>query len=100
MRPRRMAVICTRRLGDVLLATAVIRSLRRAAQPDMRIDALVFPETAGALAGNPDIGEVIAIPHRLTWREGWSLLRRIFRRYELAVTLNWSDRAHFLGWLA
>ncbi len=100
MPSRRIAVICTRRLGDVLLATALIRSLRRAAQPGMRIEALVSPETVSALAGNPDLDAVIAIPHRPGWREGWALLRRIFRRYELAVTTIFSDRAHILALLA
>lgn len=97
---RRIAVICTRRLGDVLLATALIRSLRRALQPGARIEALVSPETAAALQGNPDVDEVVAIPHRPGWRQGWTLLRRIFRRYDLAVNVLISDRAHLLALLA
>lgn len=99
-RQRRIAVICTRRLGDVLLATAMIRSLKRAAQPGTRIEALVSPETVPALIGNPDVDEIIAVPHRPTWREAWALLRRIFRRYEVAVTTIFSDRAHILAFLA
>ena len=101
MKQRRIAVICTRRLDDVLLATAVIRSLRRVARPGMRIEAMVAPEAAPALAGNPDVDEIVPIPHRLfSWREAWSLLRRIFRRYELAVALDCSNRAHVLAFLA
>ncbi|HZP14158.1 MAG TPA: glycosyltransferase family 9 protein [Nevskiaceae bacterium] len=99
-RERRIAVICTRRLGDVLLATAMIRSLKRAAQPGTRIEALVSPETVPALIGNPDVDEIIAVPHRPTWREAWALLKRIFRRYEVAVTTIFSDRAHILAFLA
>jgi heptosyltransferase-3 len=96
---RRIAVICTRRLGDVLLATALVRSLRRAAQPGTRIEALVSPETVPALIGNPDVDEIIPIPQRPDWREAWALLRRLFRRYEVAVSVTWSDRAHGLAWL-
>src|ERR1043165_5201679 len=96
---RRIAVICTRRLGDVLLATALVRSLRRATQPGTRIEVLVSPETVPALIGNTDVDEIIPIPQRPGWREGWTLVRRLFRRYELAVSVTWSDRAHGLAWL-
>ena len=100
MTPTRIAVICTRRLGDVLLATALIRSLRRASPPGTRIDALVAPETVAALQGNPDLDVVIAIPHRPRLREAWALLRRLFRRYDLALCTLISDRAHVLALLA
>ena len=52
-RPR-ILVIALRRLGDVLLTTPLIRSLRRA-WPDARVEALVFADTAGILDGNPDL---------------------------------------------
>ncbi len=71
-RPR-ILVIALRRLGDVLLTTPLIRSIRRA-WPDARIDALVFADTAGILEGNPDIDRVIAMPPRPSARE--SLARR------------------------
>ena len=52
--PSRILVISLRRIGDLLLTTPLIRSLRRA-WPDSEIDVLVFANTAGILAGNPDI---------------------------------------------
>ncbi|MBV9970749.1 MAG: hypothetical protein JO228_12260, partial [Xanthobacteraceae bacterium] len=47
-RPR-ILVVTLRRLGDVLFATPLIASLRRA-YPAARIEALVFADTAGMLA--------------------------------------------------
>ena len=59
-RPR-ILVVALRRLGDVLFATPLIASLRRA-YPAARIEALVFADTAGMLAGNPDLDRVVAMP--------------------------------------
>ncbi|MEI7681186.1 MAG: LPS core biosynthesis protein, partial [Betaproteobacteria bacterium] len=58
--PRSILVVVTRRIGDVLLATPVIRSLRRHG-PDAAIDVRVFGGTEGVLAGNPDIRQVLTI---------------------------------------
>ena len=52
--PRTVLVVVTRRIGDVLLATPLIRSLKHA-WPDAAIDVLVFAGTQGVLAANPDI---------------------------------------------
>ena len=52
--PRSILVICMRRLGDVLLCTPLIASLRRA-WPQARIDALV------AAADRVAVTAVIAI---------------------------------------
>jgi heptosyltransferase III len=45
----RILVIVLRRLGDVLLTTPLIRSLRKV-WPEATIDALVFSDTSGILA--------------------------------------------------
>ena len=62
-RKPRILVVALRRLGDVLLTTPLIRSLKRA-WPDAAIDVLVFRGTEGILAGNPDIADVITMPER------------------------------------
>jgi ADP-heptose:LPS heptosyltransferase/O-antigen ligase len=97
-RPR-ILVVALRRLGDVLLTTPLIRSLRRA-WPDATIDALVFADTTGILAGNPDLDRVIAMPARPTMAESIALARRLWNRYALAVSTQAGDRPTFFAWTA
>ena len=52
--PPSVLVVVTRRIGDVLLATPVLRSLK-AGWPQAAIDVLVFAGTEGFLAGHPDV---------------------------------------------
>lgn len=95
----RVLVVALRRLGDVLLTTALIRSLKRA-YPDCAIDALVYAGTEGILSGNPDLAAVITVAERPSLRDSLSLLRRLARRYDLAVSTQTGDRPIFLAWLA
>jgi heptosyltransferase-3 len=97
--PRSILVVATRRIGDVLLVTPLIRSLRNA-YPQATIDVLVFAGKAGVLEGNPDSSGVIEVAERPRAREYWGLLRRIFRRYDLAIATQQSDRSHLYAWLA
>lgn len=98
-RPARILVVALRRLGDVLLTTPLIRSLKRAF-PDAAIDALVFDGTQGILAGNPDLAAVIAMPARPSARATLALMRRLWRRYDLALSTQSGDRPTFHAWAA
>ena len=89
-RPR-ILVVALRRLGDVLLATPLMRSIRRA-WPDATLDALVFADTAGILEGNPDIDRVVAMPARPTLAQSLALAGRLLKRYHLAVSTQSGDR--------
>jgi heptosyltransferase-3 len=97
--PRTVLVVALRRLGDVLLTTPLMRSLKRA-WPDAAIDALVFRGTEGVLEGNPDLREVIAIPAKPSGRESLDLVRRVWRAYDLAVSTQSGDRPTVLASLA
>jgi heptosyltransferase-3 len=88
--PGRVLVIAMRYLGDVLLTTALIRSIRRA-YPNARLDVLVYRSTAAILEGNPDIDNVIAMPNRPTWSDYRDLFRKLFMRYDLAVVTQTGD---------
>ena len=87
----RILVISLRRIGDVLLTTPLIRSLRRA-WPDASIDSLVFAGTAGILKGNPDINRIIAMPARPTAMQTIQLVFQLLKRYDLAVSTQPGDR--------
>jgi lipopolysaccharide heptosyltransferase III len=89
--PTQILVISLRRFGDLLLTTPLIRSLRRA-WPSSTIDVLTFANTAGIVAGNPDIGRVITMPERPTASESARLLGRLWRRYDIAVSTQSGDR--------
>jgi heptosyltransferase-3 len=92
-------VVVTRQIGDVLLTSPLIHEARRL-WPQARIDVLGFEGTLGMLRGNPDVHAVIGVPARLRPRSLWALLRRIRRRYDLALVADPGDRAHLIGWLA
>lgn len=87
----RVLVVILRRLGDVLLTTPLIRSLKRA-YPQASIDALVFAGTEGVLTGNPDLAAIITMPQRPGIADTLSLSARLFRRYDLAVSVQTGDR--------
>lgn len=95
--PRSILVACTRRLGDVLLTTPLVRSLKRQ-WPDAQIDMIVFRGTEGVLENNPDIRRVIVVAQRAKPRERFADAARIWRQYDLACAAISSDRARFYTW--
>jgi heptosyltransferase-3 len=89
-RPR-ILVIALRRLGDVLLTTPLIRSLR-SAWPDARLEAMVFEDTASILEGNPDLDAVVKAPPRAKGLQGLRLAGELWRSYDLAISTQPGDR--------
>jgi heptosyltransferase-3 len=97
-RPR-ILVVSLRRIGDVLLTTPLIRSLRRA-WPQASIDVLVFAGTADIIESNPDINRVIAMSPRSATSETFMLAIRLWRRYDLALSTQSGDRPTFFAFAA
>lgn len=96
---RRILVICTRQIGDVLLTTPLIRAAKRR-WPGAKIDVLGFAGTLGMLKGNPDVAELIEAQAGSGWLSSLPLISRLWRRYDLALVTQRSDRAHLYGWIA
>ncbi|GAB4206889.1 MAG: glycosyltransferase family 9 protein [Tibeticola sp.] len=97
--PRRVLLIALQRLGDVLLTTPLMQSLRRA-WPHAHIDVLVYQGTQGVLEGNPDLDGVFTTAQRASLRERLALLARLWRGYDLAITTQAGDTPHLLAWAA
>lgn len=95
----RVIVIVTRQIGDVLLTTPLIQAAKER-WPQAQIDVLGFAGTLGMLRGNPAVHEFIEVPAGSGWRQARQLIPRIWRRYDLALVAEASDRAHLYGWVA
>ena len=99
MPPKTILLIATQQIGDVLLCTPLLKSMREA-WPNAVIDVLVYRNTSGILQGNGDCNAVIASDNHPSFSSYFSLIKRIFRRYDLAVTTQGNDRAHQYAFLA
>jgi len=98
--PRRVLVVRSSAIGDIVFASPLVAALRRA-YPQAHIAWLVQPEYRSLLEHHPDLDEIIAWPVR-EWRTLWrrrrlgSLIRafRAFRkhlrarRFDLALDLQ------------
>jgi heptosyltransferase III len=92
--PNEVLVVCTRRIGDVLLSTALVRSLRRA-WPEAAIDMLVFRGTESIVEANPDLRRVVTVGERDSLGQRLGAFRTLWKRYDLACSTQASDRATF-----
>jgi heptosyltransferase III len=97
--PDRVLVVVTRRIGDVLLATPVLRSLKNA-WPQSQVDVLVFAGTEGFLAGNRDVDRVLTVPERPRFMAHVKFVASVARRYDLALSLLPGDRPTLYAWIA
>ncbi|MFK5895024.1 MAG: glycosyltransferase family 9 protein [Pseudomonadota bacterium] len=88
---KKILLVTTRRLGDVLLVTPLLRSLR-IAYPDAQIDMLVYQNTAVILKGNSDFDHLISVTEHPNFKEYKKLFKQIFRRYDLSISTLAGDR--------
>jgi heptosyltransferase III len=95
----KILVITLRRLGDVLLTTPLLRTLRQG-RPGATLDVLVFAGSERILKGNPDIDGMLTMPQRPSLGQTLDLLRRLWRRYDLAISTQTGDRPTFFAAVA
>ena len=86
-------------LGDVLLTTPLIHSLKLA-YPEAQVDVLVYANTVAMLEGNPDIYQILTTVNRPKFADYRRLLPQLFRRYDLAMVTQSGDRPFLYGLLA
>jgi lipopolysaccharide heptosyltransferase III len=97
--PRSVLIVVARRIGDVLLATPLIRSARRA-WPDAAIDVLVFEGTQAVIAANPDVRRILSVPERPSWTAHLAFVLGLLRRYDVALSTQYGDRPTLYAFLA
>lgn len=95
----RILLIATRQIGDVLLVTPLLRSLR-CAYPKAVIDVLVYENKGGMLEGNPDYNQLISVAEHPSIGQYKTLLQNIFRHYDLAISTLSGDRPLIYALLA
>lgn len=98
-RPREVLVIVTRRIGDVLLGTPLMRSVKQA-WPEAALDVLVFEGTEGVIAANTDVRRIVTVPQRPYFVRHLALLAGLWRRYDMALSLVPGDRPTFYAFVA
>ena len=97
--PKSILVVSLRYFGDVLLTTPLIRALARGYE-GAAIDVLLIEGTGEMLEGNADVRSIVTVASRPRLAEHAALVRRLWRRYDLAVIAETGDRPHFYGAVA
>jgi len=81
-------------IGDILLTTPLLRSLRRV-YPDMEIDFCVFKEYSELVENNPNISRVISIDRLSAIREGRTKIQSQ-EKYDYVIDLHNNFRSRVL----
>ena len=99
IQPKRILVITQRYLGDTLLITPLLSSLKQA-YPEASLDVLIPQANLGILEGNPDIQQFWCFPAKGDFFGFCKLCWSLLRRYDLAISLQASDRTTLYAILA
>ena len=97
---RRILVVRPRALGDLLLATPVLRALKRGV-PGAELHVVVDPVLQPVVARNPHVDRVWTLPRRKGGRAGdwWRLYAALRRqRFDAVIDLHCTPRTAFLSW--
>jgi len=100
---KRILIVRTDRIGDVLLSTPVIKALRDR-YPNAYIAMMVSPYAKEIVDGNPYLDEVIIYDkdgkHK-SWRRSMKFARRLKKKkFDLALVLHPTNRVHLVTYFA
>jgi len=100
---KRILIMRTDRIGDVLLSTPLIRAMR-SKYPEAYIAMKVSPYTKEVVEGNPDLDEVIIYDkkHRdKSWIASFKFAMNLKKKkFDLVLILHPTNRAHIISFLA
>ncbi len=101
--PKKILIIRTDRIGDVVLSIPVVRNLRLAF-PDSHIAFICRPYTKDVLEGNPDIDKVIIYDKYLKHKSIFSSIKFILmlrkEKFDWALVLHPTNRANLISFFA
>ena len=100
---KRILIVRTDRIGDVLLSTPVIKALRDS-YPNAYIAAMVSPYAKDIVDGNPYLDEVIIYDkdgkHK-SWRRSLKFAQNLKKKkFDLTFLLHPTNRAHLVAFFA
>jgi heptosyltransferase-3 len=96
---KKILIIATRQIGDTLITTPLISAAKRI-WPDAQIDFLGYDNSLSMLSGNTDLNIVIGTKSRPKFIDYLKQFFQLFKRYDLAVITQPSDRAYIYGLIA
>ena len=99
IQPKRILVITLRYLGDTLLITPLLNSLKQA-YPDAEIDVLLPANNLSMLAGNPDVAKLIPLIDKSGILSFARLLCSLYKHYDVAISTQAGDRPTLCAILA
>ena len=99
MKFNKILIIATRQIGDTLITTPLLSAIKKK-WPDAQIDFLGYNNSLPMLTGNQDIDKLIGTPPRPQLKDYFKQFFQLFKKYDLAVITQPSDRAYLYGLVA
>jgi len=98
--PKTILICSVRLIGDVILTTPLI-GLLNSTFPDAAIDMLIASGTGGFLEQDPRVRNVLTVASKQVKADSANnrhnpSIKRMFRSYDLAITMNASDRGNII----
>jgi heptosyltransferase-2 len=101
--PKKILIIRTDRLGDVILSTPVIKNLKQAF-PGVHIAFMCRPYTKDVVEGNPEVNEVILYDKYGKHKRAMATLKFALnlgkKNFDWVIILHPTNRAHIISFLA